>query len=118
MNFASYLRNAIPSWRAIMVGQRSKGRIAVLSTVWPHHAKRSGYHPVANGLGMILPGYGIRLIPAAISRWIAGDEMDAVYQIALALKIAGCDRLLVIDGDFQLKFIERLRSVTSAKIFA
>ena len=117
MNSISYLRNAIPSWRALMA-QRSERGIAILSTIWSHHAKRSGYHPVARGLGIILPGYGVRLLPAGISRWVVGHELDAAYQIALALKLARCDRLFVIDGDFQLQLIECLRRVTSAKIYA
>ena len=52
MNPDSYLKYALPSWLALVPFQRPKGRIVVLSTVWSHHAKQSGYHPVAKGLGM------------------------------------------------------------------
>ena len=118
MNPASYLIDALPSWWALVSSWRPGSGIAVLSTVWPHHAKRSGYHPVANGLGITLRAKHLRLIPAGISRWIAGEELDAAYQIAVAMKLTRCDRLLVIDGDFQLKLIESIRRVTPAKIYA
>ena len=118
MNPASYFKYAVPSWWALVRSLRTEGKIAVLSTVWPHHAKRSGYHPIANGLGMTLPGQGLRLIPAGLSRRIVGMDLDAAYQIALAMKITRRDRLLVIDGDFELKLIEKIRRVTQAKVYA
>jgi glycosyltransferase involved in cell wall biosynthesis len=117
MNPASYFKSAIPSWWTVVRSLRPKGGIAVLSAVWSHHATRSGYHPVGKGLGVAFPAQ-MRLIPAAISRWIVGQELDAAYQIALALKITRCDRLLVIDGDFNLELIESVQHLTAAKIYA
>jgi glycosyltransferase involved in cell wall biosynthesis len=92
--------------------------LAVLTRVWSHHAKRSGYHPVAEGLGVNLRGHHIRYLPTAVSRRAAGDGFDDAYQIAFGLKASGCDRLLVIDGDWELKLIERIRRFSSAKIYA
>jgi glycosyltransferase involved in cell wall biosynthesis len=118
MSVVSYFKNAIPSWWTLVFGQRPDGNIAVLSTVWAHHAKRSGYHPIAKGLGVILPLQNIQLIPTVVSRWIAGEGLETAYQIALAMKATRCDHLLVVDGDFQLKLIKCIRRVTQAKISA
>jgi glycosyltransferase involved in cell wall biosynthesis len=112
-----YLMNAALSWGALARSLRLDSKLAVLTIVWPHHAKRSGYHPVAKGLGVELPEH-VTLIPAGISQWIAGEGLDAAYQIALAIKIARCDRLLVINGDFNLKLIESIRRLTQARIYA
>ena len=60
----------------------------------------------------------MRLIPAGLSRWIVGEGLDTAQQIAVAMKLTRCDRLLVIDGDFQLKLIESIQGLTPAKIFA
>ena len=118
MRGVSYLRNVAPSWWSLISARRQKTGtgIAVLSTVWSHHANQSGYHPVSKGLGVILPVHTMRLLPSAASRWIAGKGMERAYEIALAMKVAGCDRLLVIDGDFQLKLIECIRRITTVKI--
>ena len=118
MSLPSYIRYAIHSWWRFAWTPRPEGRNAILRTVWPHHAKRSGYHPVAMGLGVALPAHGMRLVPAGVSRRIVGEGLDAAYQIAFAMKIARRDRLLVVDGDFQLKLIEGIRRVTQVKIFA
>lgn len=80
--------------------------------------QRSGYHPVANGLGVVLPAHGMRLSPARISRWIDSNRSYAADQIAIAMKVKRCDRLLVVDGDFQLSMIERVRRISSARIYA
>jgi glycosyltransferase involved in cell wall biosynthesis len=117
MSLASYLKYAIPSWWTLVSHRRSEGGIAVLSTVWSHHAKRSGYHPVAKGLGVKLPN-STRLIPGVFSRWIVGRGLETAYQIALAMKVTRCHQLLVVDGDFQLKLIECIRRVTQARISA
>jgi glycosyltransferase involved in cell wall biosynthesis len=114
----SYLKNVAPSWWSLIVSRRQKTRIAVLSTVWSHHAKRSGYHPVGKGLGVILPMHTMRLLPAALSQRIAGKGMAPAHEIVLAMKVAGCDRLLVIDGDFQLKLIEGIRRISAVRIVA
>ena len=90
----------------------------MLSAQWPHHAKRSGYHPVTKGLGVTLRPHRMRIVPDGISRRIVGEKLADVYQIAAGMKMIGCDRLLVIDGDYELKLIERIQRVTSAKIFA
>jgi glycosyltransferase involved in cell wall biosynthesis len=118
MSFYSFLKCAIPSWWALVSSPRPRGRIAVLSTVWPHHAQRSGYHPVSNGLGVMLRRDRVRLTPARISRLIAGDGLDEALQIALAMKLMHRDCLLIIDGDFQLHLIKDLRKVTTARIYA
>jgi glycosyltransferase involved in cell wall biosynthesis len=60
----------------------------------------------------------MQLLPATISRWIVGQGLERAYQIALAMRISSSDRLLVIDGDFQLKLIEGIRRLTKAKIYA
>jgi len=118
MNPASYLKHAVPSWWALAPFRQPAGKIAVLSKVWSHHARRSGYHPVAEGLGVALPAR-TQLIPRTLSRWMAGSrELDAAYQIALATRIAGCDRLLVTNGDFELDLIECIQRVSSARIYA
>ena len=117
MNLVSYLKHAIPSWWALARSLGPHTRIAVLSTVWSHHSRRSGYHPVAKGLGVALP-VDMRLLPARIWRWITGQEPNVAREIALAMRIARCDRLLVIDGDFQCNLIASIRSVTSARIYA
>jgi glycosyltransferase involved in cell wall biosynthesis len=117
MSLASYLEYSIPSWWTLISHRRSVGGIAVLSTVWSHHAKRSGYHPVAKGLGVILPSH-MRLIPGVCSRWIVGKGLETAYQIALAMRVTRCRHLLVVDGDFQLKLIECIRRITQAKISA
>jgi glycosyltransferase involved in cell wall biosynthesis len=59
-----------------------------------------------------------RFIPNTISRWIAGNGLGDAYQVALAMKIARCNRLLVIDADFNLELIEGIRRFTPAKIYA
>lgn len=117
MNVVSYLKGAVPTWWALAWADRPGGRIAVLSTVWPHHGKRSGYSPVSKGLGMVLPE-PMRLLPARISRLTAGDGLDKAYQIALMMKLTGRDQLFIIDGDFQLELIEGLRKVSNARIYA
>ena len=118
MNRAGYLRYAVPSWWTLFWSPRPAGRIAVLSTVWSHHAKRSGYEPVSKGLGKVLPAHGMHLIPYSVSRWIAGEGLKSAYEVALAMRLSNCDHLLVIDGDFQIKLIECIRRVTSASIYA
>lgn len=118
MNLASYFAAAIPSWRALILSERPEGRLVVLTKVWSHHAKRSGYHPVAEGLGMALPAEGMRLVPSTIARWVVGKEFDAAYQVALGMKLTRRDCVLVIDGDFQIKLMEHLRQLTSARIYA
>src|SRR5262249_3857357 len=118
MSISSYLKQVAPSWGSLALGRLQNSSIGVLTTVWSHHAKRSGYHPVGKGLGVILPVDRMRLLPAAVSRWMAGKWLERAHAIALAMKVAGCDRLLVIDGDFQLKLIESIRRVTTVKIVA
>lgn len=118
MNFVSYLTDAIPTWRTLVSSWRPGRKIAVLSTVWPHHAKRSGYHPVMKGLGVGLRVHHMRLVPASVARWFAPEEPDTPFQIAMAMKLTRCDRLLVIDGDFQLKLIKNVQRLATAKIFA
>src|SRR5689334_20400987 len=103
MNLISYVKGALPTWWMLVSVRRSGQKIAVLSTVWPHHAKKSGYHPVATSLGPALPPYGMRLVPRGLSHRIVGEALDNAYQIALAMKVMGCTSLLVVDGDFQLK---------------
>jgi len=117
MNLGAFLKYAVPSWWALIPFRRPEGKIAVLNTVWSHHAKRSGYHPIAEGLGLALPAY-TQLIPATISRWIAGKELDVAYQVALALKIAHRDCLLITNGDDNLKLIVNIRRVTSIPVYA
>jgi glycosyltransferase involved in cell wall biosynthesis len=63
----------------------------------------------------MLPVDTTRLLPAAFSRWMG---LGPAHEIALAMKVAGCDRLLVIDGDFQLKLIECIRRITAVRIVA
>ena len=118
MNPISYVKEAVPSWWMLISTWRPGNRIAVLSAVWSHHAKRSGYHPAAAGLGVAIRERRMRLIPAAVTRRIVGEKLDAAYQIAVAMNLTGCDRLLVTDGDFNLKLIEDIRRVTTAKIYA
>lgn len=118
MNPVSYLKDALPTWWTLATSWQPGSRIAVLGTVWPHHAKRSGYHPVAKGLGTMLRSHHMRLLPARLSRRIVGEGLDTAQQIAVAMKLIRCDRLLVIDGDFQLKLIESVRHLTAAKIYA
>lgn len=118
MNFASYLNDAIPTWWTLVSSWRPGCKIAVLSTVWPHHAKRSGYHPVTKRLGVGLRVHHMRLVPASVSRRFVSEDLDTPFQIATAMKLTRCDRLLVIDGDFQLKLIENVQRLTTAKIFA
>jgi glycosyltransferase involved in cell wall biosynthesis len=117
MNFASYLQDTCRSWSGLVSARRPRGRIAILSTVWRHHAKASGYHPVANNLGMVLPS-DLRLLPATFSRRTVGDDLDQPYQIALAMRLTGRDRLLVLDGDDHLGLMKGLRQLSSAKIYA
>jgi hypothetical protein len=73
--------------------------------------QRSGYHHVANELGVILPEDSMHLIPSSI-------DVDRAREIAIAIKVTRRDHLLVVDGDFKLKLIERIRRVTRARIYA
>jgi glycosyltransferase involved in cell wall biosynthesis len=118
MSLASYLKNAISSWRLLLFSESPESGIAILRSVWRHHAKHSGYHPVANGLGLVLPSQYVRLVPRRIARIIVGEERDTAYQIALAMQLKRCRHLLVIDGDFQLGLINAIRQITKAKISA
>jgi len=118
MDPISYLKDTLPSWWTLISSWRPGCRIAVLSTVWPHHAKRSGYHPIAKGLGVALRVHHMRLVPASVSRRFVNEDLDTPFQIATAMKFTHCDQLLVIDGDFQLKLIENVQRLTTARIFA
>ena len=54
-SLADYFKNAAYSWRGLVHSPKPDGKIAILSTIWSPHAKQSGYHHVASGLGMVLP---------------------------------------------------------------
>ena len=118
MSLFSYLKDAVPCWRSLVWSQQPGGRLAVLNTIWSHHMQRSGYHPVAKGLGVMLDPHSMRLSPARLSQWMRRSELYAADQIAMAMKVTRRDRLLVVEGDFQLKLIELIRRVTSARIYA
>ena len=96
MNFVSFLKHAVPTWWEIARSRRSEGRAAVLSRVWSHHSNRSGYRHISDGLGIVLPAHGMRLVPAALSRLIVGEALDEAYQVDVAMKLLGRDRLLIL----------------------
>jgi glycosyltransferase involved in cell wall biosynthesis len=118
MDLIAFLRSAATSWSTVVRSRRPKDGIALLDEIWSHHARRSGYHPVTEGLGLVLKRYGTRLVPRLVSGWAVGEDLDTAFQIALAMKLKGCDRLIVINGDSELALIEQLRRVSAAKIYA
>ncbi len=121
MSLGAYLDLALPTVRGMLRTRRPRTRIAVLNTVWSHHARRSGYQPVVEGLGVAIDARG-RLLPARMSRRMArkrGDErLEHSVQIATAMRLCRRDTLLVADGDFLFDAARGVKRIADVRVFA
>lgn len=121
MSLGAYLDLALPTVREMIRTRKPRTRIAVLNTVWDHHARRSGYQPIIDGLGVAIGSRG-RLLPARLSRSIGrshGDEgLDHAIQIVTAMRLCHRDTLLVVDGDFLFDVARDVKRISKVRVFA
>ena len=100
---------------------RTPGDIAVLCKRWSHHARRSGYDPIADGLGVRLSGDAV-MLPGIIATRSPCGGTDRVGrkagEVDLAMRILRRRRLLIVDGDNSLPLAARLRHSVPRSISA
>lgn len=119
MSIGDYVRSVCGTARRILAVERAPNGIAFLNVRWPHHARKSGYAPVSDGLGPDIPDG--RLLPRALGTILVGAQrekaLDDAVRIRLCMALAGATCLDIVSGEDNLELAAELRRWPGVRVF-